>query len=107
MLVSPDASVYCNGFVRRKQDNLIGNGKIAEAVKTVRYKSVWGASKVTLAKEKPCFLSSPLKLVIDLDASKMTPVLQSIYKMPSEAAPLDTLHIVRTCPANQCVYVTA
>ena len=28
MLVSPDASVYCIGFVRRKQDNLIGNGNL-------------------------------------------------------------------------------
>ena len=45
--------------------------------------------------------------MIDLNASKMTPVLQSIYKMPSAAAPLDTLHTVLGCPANQRVDVTA
>ena len=48
-----------------------------------------------------------MKLMIDLSASKMTPVLQSIYKMPSEATPLDTLHTVLMRPANQRVDVTA
>ena len=53
MLVSPDASVECIGFVRRKQDSLIGNGKIAAAMQAVRHKTVWEASNTSLAKEKP------------------------------------------------------
>ena len=53
MLVSEDASVYCIGFVRRKRDSASGNEKFAEAMQTVRYKTMWEASKISLAKEKP------------------------------------------------------
>ena len=106
MMVSPDASVYCMGFFRRKQNGLIGNGTFAEAKQAVRYKTVWEASNIALAK-KACFIRSPMKLMIDLNASKMTPVRHSIYKMSSEAAQLDTLHTVLMCPANQRVDVAA
>ena len=107
ILVSRDASVYCIGAFRCKQDNATGNKKFADALTMFRHKTVWEASKISLAKEKPCFISSPLKLMIDLNASKMTPVLQSIYKMPSEATPVDTLHTILMCPENQRVDVTA
>ena len=107
ILVSPDASVYCIGAFRRKQDNATGNKKFADALSTLRHKTMWEASKISLAKEKPCFISSSLKLMIDWSASEMTPVLQSIYKMPSEATPLDTLHTILMCPENQRVDVTA
>ena len=59
MLVSPDASVYCIGFFRRKQDSRIGNGKFRAAMQTFRYKTVWEASKISLAREKACFSSAP------------------------------------------------
>ena len=107
ILVSPDASVYCIGAFRRKQDNAAGNKKFADALSMFQHGTVWEASKISLAKEKPCFISSPLKLMIDLNASKMTPVLQSTYKMPSEATPVDTLHTILMCPENQRVDVTA
>ena len=51
-LVPPDASVYCMGFFRRKQNSLIGNRKIAEANQAGRYKAVWEASNISLATEK-------------------------------------------------------
>ena len=107
ILVSPDASVYCIGAFRRKQDNAAGNKKFADALSMFQHGTVWEASKTSLAKEKPCFISSSLKLMIDLNASKMSPVLQSICKMPSEATPLDTLHTILMCPQNKRVDVTA
>ena len=106
-LVSADAGVYCIGAFRRKSDNASGNKKFEDALGAFGYRSVWEASKILLAKEKPCFISSSLKLMIDLSASKMVPVLQSMYKMPSEATPLDTLHTILMCPPNQRVDVTA
>ena len=60
ILVSADASVYCIGAFRRKQDNATGNKKFADALSAFAYKTVWEASKMSLAKEKPCFISSPL-----------------------------------------------
>ena len=105
--MSADAGVYCIGAFRRKSDNASGNKKFEDALGAFGYRSVWEASKILLAKEKPCFISSPLKLMIDLNASTMTPVLQSIYKMPSEATPLDNLHTILMCPENQRVDVTA
>ena len=53
MLVSPDASVYCIGFFRRKQDSLSGNGKFAAAMQAVRYNTVWEASNISWAKGTP------------------------------------------------------
>ena len=106
-MVSADAGVYCTGAFRRKTDNPAGNRKFDEALATFAYGSVWEASKIVLAKEKPCFISSPLKLMIDLSGSRMVPVLQKIYKMPSEATPLDTLHTILMCPPQQRVDITA
>ena len=57
-LVSPDASVYCIGFARRKQDNLIGNGKLTEAVKTFRYKTVCGRPARSLWQKRSLALSA-------------------------------------------------
>ena len=106
-LLSEDGSVYCIGAWRRKADNPNGNKKFEEALRAFGYRTVWEASRVVLAKEKPCFISSPMKLMIDLSASKMVPVLQSIYQMPAEATPVDTLHTILKCPPNQRVDVSA
>ena len=67
-----------------------------------RYKTVWEASKISLSTEKPCFISSPMKLMIDLGASKMTPMLQSIYNMPSEKR-----HLWILCTLSSCVLRTS
>ena len=69
--------------------------------------TIWEASKVTLAKEKACFISSPVKLMIDLNSTKMSAVLQSIYQMPSEPNPMENLHDILMCSPNQRVDVTA
>ena len=45
--------------------------------------------------------------MIDLNASKTSPVLQSPHAMPSEATPLDNLHDILKCPPQQRVDVTA
>ena len=56
---------------------------------------------------KPSCISSPLKIMIDLNITKMHPVLQGIQKMPSEPTPLETLHTILMCPQHQRVDVTA
>ena len=59
MLVSPDASVYCIGFCRRKQDNLIGNGKVAAAMQAFRYKTVWEASNISFGEREALLYPQP------------------------------------------------
>ena len=107
ILVGSDPGVYCIGAFRRKTDSPAGNRRFVEGLGQFKRSSIWEASKIAIAKEKPCFISSPLKLMIDLGASQMTPVLQGLHKMPSEVTPLDTLHTILECPPHQRVDVTA
>ena len=57
--------------------------------------------------DEACYTSSPIVVMIDLNASKMSPVLQSLHAMPPEATPLETLHDILKCPPQQRVDVIA
>ena len=92
VLVSQDADAYCIGAFRRKGATQKGIQELEQAIGRFARETIWEASKVTLAKEKACFISSPVKLMIDLNSTKMSAVLQSIYKMPSEPNPMENLH---------------
>ena len=106
-LVSAEAGSYCMGQYRRRGPAKTADKEFDENVERFKAATTWCASKVSLAKEKPCYISSPLKIMIDLNNTKMVPVLQSIRKMPSEPTPLDTLHTILMCPQHQRVDVTA
>ena len=107
ILVSKDATAYCVGAVQRKADSDNGNRKFAEQAKRFKKGSTWVVSKIGLLKATACFISTPLKMMIDMANSQMTPVIPGFYKMPSEATPPDTLHTILGCPSHQRVDVTA
>ena len=93
-LLSPEAGSYCVGQYKRRGSVKTADSEFDRNVERFKVTTTWCASKVSLAKEKPCYISSPLKLMIDLNSTKMDPVLQSIYTMPSEPTPLATLHTI-------------
>ena len=107
IVMSKDATVYCVGAVRRKTNSESGNRKFEEQAKRFKKGSTWVVSKIVLLKETACFISTPLKLMIDMANSQMTPVMAGFYKMPSEPTPPDTLHTILGCPSHQRVDVTA
>ena len=107
ILLSPEIGSYCIGQYKRRGSVKTADKDFHHNVERFKVGTTWCASKVSLAKEKPCYISSPLKIVIDLNSTKMDPVLQSIHEMPPEPTPLDTLHTILMCPQHQRVDVTA
>ena len=101
ILMSPDASAYCVGQYRRRGAGQNGDKEFGRNVERFKMNTVWCASKVAVSKEKPCYISSPVKIMIDLNTTKMAPVLQSMHKMPSEPTPLANLHTILMCPQHQ------
>ena len=107
ILLSPEPGSYCIGQYKRRGTAKNGDKEFDRNLQRFKLKTTWCAHKVCLAKEKPCFISTPLKIMIDLNSTNMDPVLQSIYQMPSEPTPLETLHTTLMCPQHQRVDVTA
>ena len=64
-------------------------------------------SKVSLAKENPKYIGCSCKVVIDLNASTVHPVLQSTERMPMQATPPEDLNTLLQCPEGQVVDVLA
>ena len=89
-LVSQESHAYCVGTFKRKGKD---DKAFFAAMNRFEKNTVWSASKLALSKEKACYISSPIKVMIDLNASKMSPVLQSMHTMPPEETPLETLHV--------------
>jgi hypothetical protein len=69
--------------------------------------SIWKVSKVALLSEKPMYISSTIKSVINMNASKFSPVLQSTVKMPKQVTPPEDLATLLSCPPGQRVDVLA
>ena len=107
ILMSSEIGSYCIGQYKRRGAAKTADKEFDRNVERFKVKTTWCASKVGLTKEKPCFISTPLKIMIDLNSTKMEPVLQSMHKMPAEPTPTETLHTILTCPQHQRVDVTA
>ena len=94
VLVSIDPAQYCKGKFTRRGNNPKAKACFAEAKKN-KDGTVWELSKAALyTQEKPLYIGSPVKVVIDLNLSTFTPVLQSIEfasVLPSPAEDLATL----------------
>ena len=90
ILLSSEPGAYCMGQFRRKGSKPQAEKEFDHNLMRFKELTTWRASKVSLAKEKQCYISSPYKFIIDLNNTKMEPVLQSIYTTPSEPTPLDT-----------------
>ena len=65
VLVSQDADAYCIGAFRRKGATQKGIHEFEQAIDRFARGTIWEASKVTLAKEKACFINSPVKQPVE------------------------------------------
>ena len=68
---------------------------------------VWKVSKVSLMNDKALYAGAPIKVVIDMNATGMQPVLQSTVPMPERATPHEGLATLLGSPNNQRVDVLA
>ena len=106
-LVSEEPSLYCTGKLQRR-------GKEPEATRNYKASkekfmvgTVWKFSKVALAKEQKLYIGSPVKVVIDLNQTRATPVLQSTRYANLEPSPAGELATLLGAPLEQRVDVTA
>ena len=80
IMLSSEPGAYCMGQFRRKGATPKGEKEFDQNLMRFKELTTWRASKVSLAKESQCYISSPYKIVIDLNSTKMDPVLQSLYQ---------------------------
>ena len=107
VLVSPDCSTYCGGTFKKKGSEPQATQKFNQAEAKFKKGTIWKVTNVTLAKQNPKYIGAPCKVLIDMDSSTFTPVLQSTVSMPTQAAPPEKLADLLQCPAGQLVDVTA
>ena len=106
-LVSEDSSQYCIGKFKRKGKEPDASALFASAKQKFKDQSIWKVSKVSLTNDKALYNGAPIKVVIDMNATVMQPVLQSTVSMPSRATPHEGLATVLESPNNQRVDVLA
>jgi hypothetical protein len=68
--------------------------------------TIWSMSRITLAQEKAQFIGSPVKYVIDMEKTKVTPVLQSTT-FPRTPTPPDSLATIVQLTRKQQVHFLA
>ena len=66
------------GAVKSQGTSDLSELKFNAFVEQLKEGTLWNTSRVTLALEKPQFIGSPVKHVIDLAKTKLSPALQSI-----------------------------
>ena len=68
---------------------------------------MWIVTKVTLANDKPLYIGSTLKVVIDMNATSFQAVLQSTVALPTQITPSEDLATLLESPNEQRVDVLA
>ena len=63
--------------------------------------TMWRLSQVSLLNEKPIYLGSPIKIVIDLNSTSFQPLLQSTVTMPSHPTPPEDLATLLESPNEE------
>ena len=106
-LVSEDGTQYCEGSYTRRGKEPKATELFDAAKNKFKKGTTWAVSKVTLTKQNTKYLGCSCKVVIDMNQSTFTPVLQSTVKMPLHAAPADNLETLLQCPEGQLVDVIA
>ena len=107
LLLSPDTTQYCYGkFVRRGREPR-ATSDYTKAKERFQDGTVWRLNKVALTKDKPLYIGSPVKAVIDLNASTATAVLQSTDFSKLLPTPAEDLATLLEAPVSQRVDVTA
>ena len=103
LLVSEDASQYCEGMYKRIGKEPKATDDYNKAKQKFKKGTIWTLSKVSLTKQSTQYLGCSCKVVIDMNTSSFQPVLQSTVKMPLQAAPADDLETLLQCPQGQLV----
>jgi hypothetical protein len=108
LLISKDTTQYCYGKFTRRGKQEAGNADFRAAMEKFQDGTVWLFTKATLiTKEKPLYIGSSVKAVIDLNSSKNTPVLQSTGFAQLMPTPAEDLTTLLEAAKNQRVDVTA
>ena len=106
ILLSENSDSYCMGLVRRTGSNDAGERKFQTMVEKYNENTIWSMSRITLAQEKAQFIGSPVKYVIDMEKTKVTPVLQSTT-FPRTPTPPDSLATIVELTRKQQVHFLA
>ena len=107
VLVSDDATKYCQGVYQRRGKEPKATEDIEAAKKKFLKGTIWKVSKVSLARQSPKYIGCSCKTTIDMNTSKVEPVLQSTITMPMQAAPPEDLATLLECNEDQVVDVVA
>jgi len=107
LLVSDDSDAYCLAQFRKKGKEPAATNEFQATMDQFKRNSVWKVSKISLAKSNAKYLGCSHKVVIDINASKFKPVLQSTVKMPQQATPPEDLNTLLQCAPGQLVDVIA
>jgi hypothetical protein len=105
--VSTVSSQYCLGKFKRKGKEPAASSEFLKAFKKFNDQTIWKVSKVSFTNDKQLYTGSPIKVVIDMNATTFQPVLQSTVAMPVQATPPEELATLLESPANQRVDVLA
>ncbi len=90
---SEDSQSYCMGTVRRSGSTETAEQNLKALVKKFKKETMWNMSRITLVSAKPQCPGSPVKHVIDLTKTNVSPVLQSttVPKSPTPPESLATI----------------
>ena len=89
--VSTDSTHYCIGKYKRKGKEPQASEEFRAIKNKFQNATMWRLSRVSLLNEKPIYLGSPIKIVIDLNSTVFQPLLQSTVTMPSHPTPPEDL----------------
>ena len=104
-LVSEDQQHYCYGTFTRRGKEPGASHNYNAALASKKDGTVWILTKANLAKTKPLYIGSSVKVMVDLNSSTFLPVLQNTTHL--KAQPEEDLAALLEAPANQRVDVTA
>ena len=77
ILLSEDSNVYCMGVVKCIGSSDTADKNFQAQVNKFKNGTMWSMSRITLSPDKPEYIGSPVKLVIDLTKTKLSPVLET------------------------------
>ena len=77
ILLSEDSNVYCMGVVKCSGSNDAANQKFLAQVEKFKNGTIWSMSRINLTSDKPEYIGSPVKQVIDKTKTKISPVLDT------------------------------
>ena len=102
ILLSEDSNSYCMGIVKRTGTAATADQTFKATMEKFKEGTIWNMSRITLASEKTQFVGSPVKYVIDLTKTKVSPVLQSTT-FPNTPTPAESLATIVQLPRQQKV----